>query len=301
MQLGKICDLVLCNRKGRMMRSPLMHSAYESRMIRVMDYIHDNPAGDLSLDRLADVAAMSRFHWHRIYQAMTGETCAETVRRIRLHRAACWLVQTDWPLARVAASAGYPNPRSFARAFGDHYGATPTQFRNRGDLSPSKPRAFTGGSAMFMVEITTQPDRRMIVLPHKGPYQEISRAFQKLSAKISARGLWPRTGGMVAVFHDDVSTAPAANLSSHAGFFLTEGTVLPDDLPEMRLPGGPVAVLHYKGPYAGLMAGYRQLYGQWLPASGHEAADAPPYEVYLNSPMEVAPDDLLTDICLPLK
>lgn len=68
-----------------------MHS-YENRIRRVLTHSHDHPDGDLSLDALADVAAMSRFHWHRLYHGMTGETCAQTVRRVRLHRGACWLV-----------------------------------------------------------------------------------------------------------------------------------------------------------------------------------------------------------------
>ncbi len=56
-----------------------------------------------------------------------------------------------------------------------------------------------------------------------------------------------------------------------------------------------------KGPYSDLPSGYAQLFGQWLPASGEEAADSPAFEVYLNSPMDTAPDDLLTEICLPLR
>jgi AraC family transcriptional regulator len=53
----------------------------------VIDHIHANPAGDLSLDALADVAALSRFHFHRVFHAMTGETAADAVRRVRMHRA----------------------------------------------------------------------------------------------------------------------------------------------------------------------------------------------------------------------
>jgi hypothetical protein len=37
------------------------------------------------------------------------------------------------------------------------------------------------------------------------------------------------------------------------------------------------------------------------PGSGEEDADSPAFEVYLNSPMDTAPEDLLTEICLPLK
>jgi len=82
----------------------------------VLDHIHDNPAGDLSLDALADVAAMSRFHWHRVFHAMTGETAAQAVRRIRLHRAAVLLVQSELPLADIAArtAPGETAPADFA-------------------------------------------------------------------------------------------------------------------------------------------------------------------------------------------
>ncbi|WP_306735035.1 hypothetical protein [Marimonas arenosa] len=74
-------------------------------MLRVLEYIHTNPAGDLPLDALADVAAMSRIHCRRVFHAMTGETCAEAVRRSRLSRPACWLVQSDWPATELRAYA----------------------------------------------------------------------------------------------------------------------------------------------------------------------------------------------------
>ena len=92
---------------------------YEQRVLRVLQYIHDNPAGDLSLDALSEIAMMSRFHWHRVFVGMTGETCAQAVRRTRLHLAATWLSNSDLPVADVAARAGYPNLQSFTRIFND--------------------------------------------------------------------------------------------------------------------------------------------------------------------------------------
>ncbi|WP_141715442.1 GyrI-like domain-containing protein, partial [Burkholderia ubonensis] len=46
---------------------------------------------------------------------------------------------------------------------------------------------------------------------------------------------------------------------------------------------------------------YQWLYGDWLRHSGREAADAPPFELYLNTPMDAAPADLRTEIHLPLR
>jgi AraC family transcriptional regulator len=39
----------------------------------------------------------------------------------------------------------------------------------------------------------------------------------------------------------------------------------------------------------------------WLPASGRESRHAPPFEVYHNTPQEVPPEGLVTDICVPLE
>ena len=139
--------------------------------MRVLRYIHGNPAGDLSLDRLADVAAMSRFHWHRVFHAMTGETCAQAVRRLRLYRAAhYWLMHKDWPVAEVAAQAGYPNVNSFTRAFRDGFGVSPNVFRKEGCLSNAQLDATKGGFRLFDVEINETPRRRLAALSHKGPY-----------------------------------------------------------------------------------------------------------------------------------
>lgn len=57
-----------------------------------------------------------------------------------------------------------------------------------------------------------------------------------------------------------------------------------------------MAVMHCKGPYAGLKAAYDYLFGEWLPKSGED----PSFEIYLNDPTDTALDDLLTDICVPL-
>lgn len=277
-----------------------MPNFYEKRLLRVLDHIHNNPSSDLSLDALADVAAMSRFHWHRVFRAMTGETTAQSVRRVRLHRASIALVQTTLPVARIARDYGYPNVASFARAFTDHYAATPAAFRNRGELRVFSPRNIPEITTMHPIEIRVEPARRLAAVPHKGLYHEIGRAFERLSATMAARTLFPHAGHMVGVFYDDPSSTAPADLRSHAGFEILNDAEIASPMETVILPSGRNAVLTYKGPYAGLPAAYDQLYSVWLPTSGQDPADAPAFEVYLNSPMDIAPDDLITELHLPL-
>lgn len=276
-----------------------MTITYEARLIRVLDYIHDNPAGDLSLDALADVAALSRFHFHRVFHAVMRETAAAAVRRMRMYRASVALVQTTAPLTKIARAVGYPNLASFTRSFAELYGVPPASFRAKGELRPLPPLFRTGEPLMYAVEIRQDPARRLAAMPHKGAYAEIGRAFEKGGAVLAARKLIGACSGMVGVYYDDPSAVAVADLRSHAGFEIASGPIDPP-LEQVNLPAGRHAVLRFKGPYSGLPAAYEQLYRNWLPGSGETPADSPVFEVYLNTPMDVAPEELLTEICVPL-
>lgn len=276
-------------------------STYENRLLRVLDYIHDNPDGDLSLDALADVAAMSRFHWHRVFHGMTGETCAQATRRIRLHRAAAWLVQTDWPVDQIARRVGIPNRQSFTRIFREGFGMTPGRFRNQGALRPFLLRKDRKDLPMYNVELRDFPAKRLGAIAHRGAYLKVGKAFEKASALATTRNLWPHADGMMGIYYDDPNAVPEAELRSHAGIVLSGAATLPDEMEDIRIAPGRVAVLTYKGSYAGLKAAYDFLFGEWLPKSGEEPRDDPAMENYLNTPMDTAPEELLTEIILPIK
>ena len=105
---------------------------------------------------------------------------------------------------------------------------------------------------------------------------------------------------MVGIYYDDPGTVAPENLRSHAGVLVDTGFSMPENLEDVVLPEGRMVVMHYKGPYAGLKAAYDYLYGQWLPQSTEELREAPSFEVYLNDPTDTKPDDLLTDIYVPI-
>ncbi|MGE0724457.1 MAG: AraC family transcriptional regulator, partial [Alphaproteobacteria bacterium] len=50
---------------------------YDKRIARVLAYIADHLDDRLDLDTLADVAAFSAFHFHRVYRSILGETVAD--------------------------------------------------------------------------------------------------------------------------------------------------------------------------------------------------------------------------------
>src|SRR2546430_2581137 len=104
--------------------------AYLARVNRVIDHIDANLAAPLDLGALAEVAHFSPWHFHRVFQAMTGETVVERVRRRRLEIAASRLLSSPpVPALRIALDVGFGSAEVFSRAFRAHFGVTPTAWR----------------------------------------------------------------------------------------------------------------------------------------------------------------------------
>ena len=90
---------------------------YKSRISRVIKYIDDNLNKELSLETLADAACFSPFHFHRIFNAIVGETPGDFVKRLRIEKAANQLIYfNDQPITQIALNCGYSSSASFARA-----------------------------------------------------------------------------------------------------------------------------------------------------------------------------------------
>ena len=276
--------------------------SYEAKLLRVLAYIYDNLDGDLSLDTLAEIACLSRFHWHRVYRAMTGETLADAIRRIRLVKAANALVLEDAPLPEIAERHGYPNVASFTRAFHAAHGVAPGAFRERGVQLANDLKQTSGADCMYPVIIQDLPESQAAGVLHVGAYPGIAKAFQQLGGILFARNLIPHVRGMIAVYHDAPESKPESEMRSHAAVIIADS--FPKDVEGLEyfdLAGGKYAIMQHAGPYATLGSAYEWLYGKWLPQSGEEPRDAPPIELYVNDPRNTPPDQLRTDIRLPLK
>ena len=240
---------------------------YERRMRRVIEHLHDHLDEPLDLNALAEVAHLSPHHWHRVYHAMCGETLAQTVRRMRLHRAAGELATSDAPISRVAARAGYPNLQSFTRTFKAEYGLPPARFRAEGQHRTFELQRADVSGPHFDVTVQTSPALPVYGLPHSGSYMAIGRAFDLLFTRIAAAGLARPAMRMFGLFHDDPDLTPEAELRSCAA---VAGCATPADdigLQRLEIGGSPFGSLLHTGPYTTMRAAYRWLYGQWLPAS----------------------------------
>lgn len=276
-------------------------TSYEDRLNRVVDYIHGHLEEDIGMDRLAEVACLSPYHWHRIYTAMRGETITQTVRRLRLQRAADHLANTAMPVRQVAARAGYSTVEAFGRAFKETYGRAPADYRERGSHALFKAASAAADADGFAVTLDSAPAAHCAAVAHTGPYIQIDRAMGTLFANLADQQLLKPDSRMIGVYFDDPDAMPVDELRAMACSPVAPAVPLAPPLVSAELRAGAYARLRYKGPYADMRGAYRWLFGVWLPRSSREAADAPVLEEYLNNPRDVAPSELLTDIYLPLR
>lgn len=275
---------------------------YGRRIARAMARIAGDPARVPTLDELAEAAAFSPFHFHRLYRAMTGETPAETLARERLSHGAALLMRGGQPVAAVAKRCGYGSAAAFSRAFRAAYGIPPAAYRARGGIgAPRPPHRPEQEEKMFDVTIRAEPALRVAALAHRGPYMQIGTVFDRLMAWGAARGLAGAETRFLGLYHDDPGSVPAQDLRSDACMTVPEGVAAAEGVRILDLPPMRLAVLVFKGPYAELEGAYHWIYRDWLPASGEEPADQPCREEYLNDCRSLPPAEWLTAVMVPLR
>ena len=102
------------------------------RLLRARIFAEEALGEPLSLARVAREAALSPFHFHRLFRSAFGETPSAFIRRRRLERAREALLSTDKPVTEICLDAGFSSLGSFSTLFRARFGASPRQLRPSG-------------------------------------------------------------------------------------------------------------------------------------------------------------------------
>lgn len=277
---------------------------YRDRILGVVDYLWKHIEREVDVNTLADIAHFSPYHFHRIYREMMHETVNATVRRLRLHYAACELLRSDMSVDSIARKLGYGSGEAFSRAFSKQYDETPSAYRRRREAelpTPLRVPDLRTYPMNYSVELQQIEAIQLGALPHLGDYLEIGAVFEKIYVTAGAKQLLGPQTRSIGIYYDDPFECENHDiLRSHAGITATPEQAKDAGLESISIGGREHAVMTFTGPYAELEQAYRWFYGEWLPNSGRELADSPPFEEYMNDPKQVPPSELVTKIYLPL-
>jgi transcriptional regulator GlxA family with amidase domain len=117
----------------------LAHStATDAEIARLQAWIPDHLTENLSNEALAHQVGISVRHFSRTFRTQVGVTPGRYVESIRIGAAARRLVHTDSGLHSIAKAVGFGSVETFYRVFNEHYGTTPSAYREHFATSGSQ-------------------------------------------------------------------------------------------------------------------------------------------------------------------
>jgi AraC family transcriptional regulator len=287
--------------------------SYRERIQRVLLHIEAHQAEALPLEELARVANFSPFHFHRVFSGMVGETVKEYVRRLRLERSASQLRASRLSVLEIALEAGFETHESFTRAFQAMFDVSPSEFRkNRrgaeaacasaalGRDPDGWPRIAARERKSMEVRVQRLEPTRVAFLRHVGPYADVRAVWERLCSWAGRRGLMGPATVMLGLSWDDPEVTAPDRLRYDAAIKVGPQVQGEGEIWIQEIPAGEYAVAMHRGPYEKLIESYKGVFGEWLPASGREPGPGPCLEFYRNDPGTAKPEDLLTEIWVPL-
>jgi AraC family transcriptional regulator len=103
--------------------------AYESAVERVIRHMKSHLEEPLDLDRIAQIAAISKFHLVRVFDEITGTTPHHFLACLRMQRAKEMLLSSDTSITEICMDVGYTSLGSFSKTFSTLVGMSPLELR----------------------------------------------------------------------------------------------------------------------------------------------------------------------------
>ena len=100
-----------------------------TQILRTLHHIQQSYSNKLSLDELAELANMSRYHYSRSFKKITGLSPVHYLNVYRLNKAGQLLIMTNWPVTRIAQEVGFNHSSNFVVHFKKVFTLTPSRYR----------------------------------------------------------------------------------------------------------------------------------------------------------------------------
>ena len=285
-------------------------------MCRAMNYISNNLHRELQLEDIAQTACFSKFHFHRLFHAMTNETVSNFIKRLRLEAAAnSLLYDPKLDIAQLACNYQFSSSQNFARAFKQHFNQTPTQFRAKKSKQRHTQETVTiydvdnvGWSSInpelldsLDICIKKMPAWHVAFTRHIGSYNYVdcSRSFEKLIPWAEKNALLDKEK-IISLSWDSPEITAIDKCRFDACITVPESFQFDGEMALQTITEGTHAVYNadiinhdFQTPWLIFMA-------HWLPQSGYLPDDKPRYGIVLEHGVDHPEGKWKVALCCPI-
>jgi AraC family transcriptional regulator len=281
---------------------------YQKKVDEALQYIHNHLNENLSIKGLADYTGISFFHFHRILKGFLNEPIGEYIDKVRLDTAVKLIRYSDESINCISAKIGYSDVSSFSKAFSKEFGISPQDYKSNSEILLNTHvdyRIDDKGKIVSEIKpkIILLPDKKVIYTRVVGEYggKEVAEAWDKLLDFITLHKLIGWNPEFFSIYYDDPDIVDRYKCTSDLCFTtkkdIEENAVFKSNI----IVGGKYAVFRYKGAYERLWELYEKIYGDWLLSVNYKLRDVPFMEKYVKYSPKTKPENLITDIYIPIE
>ena len=279
----------------------ITYNDYIQRINKVVAYINNHLDETLELKTLANEAALSDFHFHRIFKALKGEAIGGYITRLRLEATARLLRYTALTIEEIAFNIGYETPASLSKAFKKQYGISPTEYRTNKDTYIMKKEIINLDLALKAPKIVTLEPKNLIYVALTGAYGSLDygKAYEQLWAVIKAQKLFTKGIESICISYDDPKITEGSLQRSDVCLAIHKPATPQEEVSCKTLAGGKYAVFFYQGSYENLSQVYDTAV-RWVIDHQYTLREEPFFEKYLNDARRTPKEKLKTEIYIPI-
>ena len=279
----------------------ITYNDYVQRINKVVAYINNHLDETLDLKTLANEAALSDFHFHRIFKALKGEAIGGYITRLRLEATARLLRYTALTIEEIAFNIGYETSASLSKAFKKQYGISPTEYRTNKDTYIMKKEIINPDLTLKTPKIVTLEPKNLIYVALTGAYGSLNygKAYEQLWAVIKAQKLFTKGIESICISYDDPKITEGSLQRSDVCLAIHKPATPQEEVSCKTLAGGKYAVFFYQGSYENLSQVYDTAV-RWVIDHQYTLREEPFFEKYLNDARRTPKEKLKTEIYIPI-
>lgn len=281
------------------------------RYKRLLSYIDEHFKEDINIEKIETVSFYSYRNINRIFEALHNETIGKYIKRLRLEKAAQYLMYSDTGISEIAYEVGFEDRAAFSKAFKSKYGNSPSVFRTQNEqlLEATKQSLLLDqGSARepLKFEIAYLPEFESLFLEYRGSFEDlkaIDASWDELIRYCTKKALLSENSIIFTEIVDDADISDALNFRYHFGLILEQPlSFAPEGFFRKKLHKRQkyVKFIH-KGSDKSSIELYKKIYAFWMLDINLELVDLPTLEFYSNYDEHLPEDELITEIYIPVK